>query len=172
MVAFLADECFSGQFVRDMQAAGFDVTRSADFIACARDEKDPAFAYRQGRVSHTSRYPGSTGVGIGCSKSPAGTLGGSMPPNTEMASIKAIRKISWHAPDGSTRRSYPPLNNVKKLARGGRKCADELSCRPEMANIPKAQVFSISTSPTSKSIRSRHERRSLVPMSATGWSAR
>ena len=50
MVTFLADECFAGPLIRALQAAGFDVVRSADTARSAPDENVLALAYAQGRV--------------------------------------------------------------------------------------------------------------------------
>ena len=50
MVAFLADECFSGPLIRAMRAAGYDVERSAASIPSAPDEQVLALAFSQGRV--------------------------------------------------------------------------------------------------------------------------
>ena len=50
MVAFLADECFSGPLIRALRTAGFDVTRSADTALSAPDEEVLAVAFQQGRV--------------------------------------------------------------------------------------------------------------------------
>ena len=50
MVAFLADECFAGPFVRAMRAAGYDVLRSADIAPAAPDERVLALAFAEGRV--------------------------------------------------------------------------------------------------------------------------
>ena len=50
MVAFIADECFSGPLLRALRSAGFDVMRSADTMPAARDEQVLAFAFQDGRV--------------------------------------------------------------------------------------------------------------------------
>jgi len=47
MVAFLADECFSGPLIRALRAAGFDISRSADSIPAAPDEDVLALALSQ-----------------------------------------------------------------------------------------------------------------------------
>ena len=50
MVAFLADECFSGPLIRALRAAGFDVEQSALIAPSAPDDQVLALAYAQGRV--------------------------------------------------------------------------------------------------------------------------
>jgi predicted nuclease of predicted toxin-antitoxin system len=50
MVAFLADECFSGPIFRALVAEGFDVQRSVDSAPAASDEQVLDLALRQGRV--------------------------------------------------------------------------------------------------------------------------
>ena len=50
MIAFLADECFSGPLVRAMRASGFDVVRSAVTHPAAADEQVLALAFAQGRI--------------------------------------------------------------------------------------------------------------------------
>lgn len=52
-VGFLADECFSGNLVRAMSAAGFDIARSADNAPAAQDELVLSLAFAQGRVQLT-----------------------------------------------------------------------------------------------------------------------
>jgi len=50
MVAFLADECFSGRLVRALILAGFDVVRSAESHPSAPDVVVLQLAFDQGRV--------------------------------------------------------------------------------------------------------------------------
>ena len=56
MPAFLADECFSGQIFRVLQAAGLDVVRSIDHCPAANDETVLAFAFAQNRILLTEDY--------------------------------------------------------------------------------------------------------------------
>jgi predicted nuclease of predicted toxin-antitoxin system len=50
MVAFLADECFSGAIIRALRKAGFDVERSADSMPAASDQDVLEYAVREVRV--------------------------------------------------------------------------------------------------------------------------
>jgi predicted nuclease of predicted toxin-antitoxin system len=50
MVAFLAEECFSGAIIRALREAGFDATRSADLIPAAADQDVLELAVREQRV--------------------------------------------------------------------------------------------------------------------------
>jgi len=50
MVAFLADECFSGPLLRALRNAGYDVVRSADSIPAAPEEDVLALACALDRV--------------------------------------------------------------------------------------------------------------------------
>jgi len=50
MLAFLADECFSGFILRALQDAGFDVTRSIDSLPGADDSTVLELAVREDRI--------------------------------------------------------------------------------------------------------------------------
>jgi predicted nuclease of predicted toxin-antitoxin system len=56
MVAFLADECFSGTIVRALQVAGHDVMRASKFCPGGDDEAVLALAFERNRILLTEDY--------------------------------------------------------------------------------------------------------------------